>query len=655
MCGVTMLLANTLCAQDKDWYDTVAAHYKHEHAVVTNYTRRMEITEREGKLEANSYFILEKLIVSDLAPGTYNQDDIYSSHFNELSDLHAVASIPSESGYKKVQCTNFASISPDKDNVFYDDAREIVVSYSDLLKNAITETRYAIAHSDLHLLPPFYFQGNIPFVKASFEIIAPKHVHISFVLKGENTSWIKQVKEEKENTIVYRFTAENVPHAKVFDDAPSPAYYVPHVIPYITSYKLADVKKPEEMLSSPRELYKYMYKYIRNINMKRDTFIDNRVAELTANDKTQRQKAAHIYKWVQNNMHYVAFEAGLEGFMPRDASVVCTRKYGDCKDMTSVLVTMCRRAGLDAHYVWIGTREKPYFMDETPIPMAMNHMICAVKLGDEWVFMDGTHPLIPFGKNPQGIQGKEAMIAIDEDNYKIVNIPVTAAEKNVTSDVALISMSENKITGSFVQEYSGYRAWDLSAMMMYNKGDDRDKAIKALTQRGTDKYRQTSYDVNVSDTGDKAIAINGIFEIDDYVHRAGKEYYINMNLKKTFADKHIDSKDRTVAYHYPCKEKTSEVVVMEIPKGFRVTHLPAPAKGGVDGLWGYSISYKTDKKTITLTKEYELNTLTAGPRLFDANNKMVDDLKKIYRETVVLTADKNVFSKEVASVHATKK
>ncbi len=119
----------------------------------------------------------------------------------------------------------------------------------------------------------------------------------------------------------------------------------------------------------------------------------------------------------------------------------------------------------------------------------------------------------------------------------------------------------------------------------------------------------------------------------------GKQYYINMNLQREFQNKHIDTSGRTVAYYYPFKEKKQEVIVLDIPKGYRVAHLPKAEHASIDGLWGYTITYKADKKKVTLIKDYELNTLTANAHQFADNNKMVDGLKEIYKESVVLTAN----------------
>jgi len=450
--SVSLAAATPLTAQE---YDSLVAKYRNEDAVVASYKEHLVITQEGGELVATSYVNKEKLFISDLSRGVYNYDYFFHSDFHELSDIRSWELLPGKEGYRKVRCYNFAEVNPDKDNVFYDDNRAIIVQFTGLLKNAVTHTYYSIDHTDLHMLPPFLYQENIKVDNAVYEVTAPKSVKMGFVVKGPDSAMIQQTTVTGPHTVTYRFTVKNVDAVKDFDNVPSSLYYRDQIIPYIISYKLSESNKKVDMLADKDQLYKYMYKYVRNLNMKHDTLLEKTVAELTSKDTDPREKAKHIYEWVQKNMHYIAFEKGMEGFVPREAASVIRRKYGDCKDMAGVLVTMCQKAGLDAHYTWIGTKEKPYMLDETPLPLVDDHMICALKLGDEWLFMDGTHPYIPFGQTPDGIQGKEAMIAIDEKNYKVVTVPESAAEKNAVVDSTLLTFKERKLTGTVKQYYKG--------------------------------------------------------------------------------------------------------------------------------------------------------------------------------------------------------
>ena len=46
------------------------------------------------------------------------------------------------------------------------------------------------------------------------------------------------------------------------------------------------------------------------------------------------EKAKAIFKWVQDNINYVAFGDGYGGFIPEGASATCDTRYGDCKAMS---------------------------------------------------------------------------------------------------------------------------------------------------------------------------------------------------------------------------------------------------------------------------------------------------------------------------------
>ncbi|MCD6013350.1 MAG: hypothetical protein K0Q79_3212 [Flavipsychrobacter sp.] len=634
-----LLLSGSIMGQDREKYDGIAAKNKGQHAVYTQIKKQLVIEDEGGVLTAQSNVVMEKLFLTDYSTANNNVDLFGYSDFHRPVNYSGYSYIPvSQKKYKKVECEAFVSGKPSS-YVFYDDNRLAGAYYSGLCKNAITETKYSIWHTDVHMLPDFDFQRHLPVAEAVFEVVAPDYVKMKFVLKGQNTAAIKETKEEKNGKVYYRFTATNMPAAKSFSNVPSTNYYVPHVIPYIASYRIPGAKKDSVLANSPADLYKYLYNYVRGKNIRQDTFLNNTAMRITQDAATDREKAARIYKWVQDNIHYIAIENGLEGFVPRSADTVYKRKYGDCKDMSSILMAMCRKVGLKAYFVWIGSNELPYTHEETPLSCISDHMIAVVKLGDEWVFMDGTHSSIPFGYNPAFIQGKEAMIAIDENNYEIVTIPVTPASKNVTIDSTYLTLDGKKIAGSLNRQYKGYYAWELGMWLAGNRDqEDRRKMVRSLTSRGASNYDMKKYTINAGKDGDKDVSVDADFVVDDYVQYAGKECIVNMNMLRTGMGR-IDTKDRNVANYFKNTGKYKEVVVMNIPKGYKLKYLPQPAKGSLGDQWKYSVSYKADKNSITLTKEYELNTLAIATDKFADNNKLVDELKKVYRESIVLTTN----------------
>ncbi|MBA3829169.1 MAG: transglutaminase domain-containing protein [Taibaiella sp.] len=631
-----LIISSVAGAQETD-YLAIADKYKNENAVITNNTEHLVIKYENGEFSAISYITEERLLISSMSPGMYNTQNIYHSYFNKLGDLDGVSMIPDKRGYKTLKAVGYKTTASERENVFYDDGKQTEITYKGLTRGALTRLTYTIIHRDIHFLTPFYFQNYIPVITSTFKVTVPKFVKLNNVIKGHDKNRIKQEVKATDDNITYTWTANDIPSLKSYTDAPPFCYYALHLLPYISSYQ-ADDNPAKHVLGNPDDLYHYYYKFIKNVNQKDEEILTKTAEEITHGDATPKQKAQHIYQWVQKNMHYVAFEDKLGGFVPREAADICMRKFGDCKDMTSILVALCRKVGIEAYFTWIGTRDKPYTYEETPLPLADNHMICTIKLDDQWVFMDGTDPLIPFGIPPYSIQGKEALIGIDATNYKIIKVPEIPAANNYVCDSTVLTFSNNTLTGTARIGYKGYRAWYIGAVMMYRNDNEKEKAIQSITTRGSNKFLQNSFDYNIAATDDKDAKLTSTFEIKDYVQNLGKEYYVNMNLLRSYEGDFAD-RDRTVPIEHDYKNRIKQVVTLQIPKGYKVTYLPPNKEKSVNGLLSYRIAYTKNAKEVQLVKEYELQTLYVYPEQFAAQNQIVEELKKQYKESVVLTAN----------------
>jgi transglutaminase-like putative cysteine protease len=626
---------------DRYKYEEIAARYKNEHAVYTNLVHKLTIREEERMLFGHSEESAEKLYISNVSINNWNRD--YFSYMGGLvNDLDGVAFLPDSKtrGYKRVNNSHpEEAVSVDRNTL--SDSKQYAVSYTGLEKGAISRSSFSIDFAGMHNLVPCNFQRSIPVEKETFEVSAPKNVKMGFLLKGGDTSIIKRSVRERNGMTVYTFTAEHVPAAKNYSGVPSARYTIPHIIPYVISYRATGASKDTFFTASKDDLYKHLYPYVKGLNIKTDAALKKTVAEITSRSYTQRDKAIAIYSWVQKNLHYFGYEQGLEGQIPRPADTVLKREYGDCKDMSSIIMAMCRQVGLNAYFAWIGTDDLPYSPGELPCSMINNHMICALKLGGEWVFLDGTDNHLPFGANRRDVQGKEAMIAIDDKKYEIVKIPVLPASNNVVSDRTIINIANDSITGTVNQHYSGYPAWYIIHNLDYNsKKTEKDKFVRRITSRGSDKYLTSGYSIDAREEGDMDVTVNTDFVVGNYVQQVGKQYIVNMNLKKHYGIGYINDTDRNVPYYLDNVQTIKESVTLNVPAGYRVSYLPKPAQGSVEGVGSYKIAYAEDKKAnkVTLTKEYVLSNKEVSPKLFAASNKLADDLSKVYKETVVLTA-----------------
>ncbi len=619
--------------------DSLARRYPGEMAVYTDFKEHLVLDFEKGQLKAKSEIEWDMLLLNDNATTFFNSATVYHSYFNRLESVKGTTLVPSGKGFRDMDATQIKTRPSESGSVFYDDGKETELTFTHLQKGAHTHLRYTLQHQEVHMLPKFFFQNNIPVLRTSFSITYPKSVDIEGIMQGMPVTWIKKTTEESRKTVTVTWQAVDVPKAKVFADAPKFSYYSPHLVVFIRSY--IDPRSGEKvaMLNSVSDLNRFLYGFVKNINTREDKDIDSKVKELTKGATTDNERAAAIYQWVQNNIRYVAFEDSLGGFIPREAATVYHRRFGDCKDMSSLLRAMCKAAGMDARYVWIGTRDIPYSFNTTPITGAFNHMICAARTDGKWTFLDGTDPILPYGAIPQAIQGKEALISNTADDFEVVKIPVIGSNVSQVIDSSFVQLQDNSITGKVSIQLSGYNAWDTRIILKYRNENEQEKAINTITQRGSNKYIQKKFDYKMLEDPLKDVVISAGFEIPDYVRKAGNDYYVNLNLLRNLSGSKVDITDRSAPVEKDFNEINKQVVVLDIPKGYKVSYLPEPRQQSVEGIGTYHIRYNSDGKKVILSKEIRMDALYIQPDRFNDFNKMVSGLQNAYKETVVLTAE----------------
>jgi transglutaminase-like putative cysteine protease len=613
--------------------DDVVKQYPNEMAVMTKYNRETKISFQDGKPVAHSTEEVEMLMLDDRANGLYNKYSIYHGLFDELKDVEAYTKVPDGSKYKKIRVTDIKTENAISRGIFYDDVKQSIFDFPSLIKGAIAYETHKEYHKDVHLLSPFYFASYMPVMESRFSISFPADVDVRYIIKNDPQKKVTVTEDKKGRTRTFEFTANNIKMFDRYGNGPARAYYEPHVIVYIASYKDGDNVVP--FLGSVEDLYHWNYSFLKGINEAPAPVLKHLADSLTAGASSDKEKAHRIYKWVQDHIKYVAFEEGLEGFIPRQAADVCNKKYGDCKDMASLLTELLQTAGLDAHFTWIGTRDIPYDYSEVPLPIVDNHMISAVKLNNEWVFLDGTDPNCEFGYPTHAIQGKQALIAFDDKKFEVVRVPEMEALRSKMIDTTFISIGDNGIKGSTSAYYHGYFGNDIFNSLQYRDSKDTREYVKARLSKASNKYIMGDFNVSPLGADNKSIRLNASFEIPDYGKKVGDEYYINLNLDKFYTASAIDTAKRKIPVENNYKYIVTQYTVLDVPPAYMVSYLPKNFNYS-DNLVDFSIQYMKENNKVIATQQIKSNVLFMQPSDFVKWNAAVKELSSQYKEQLVL-------------------
>jgi hypothetical protein len=623
-----LLSAQAVTAQT---FEALQKQFPGEKAVLLNKSLQYNINIKNGQpyVESHESQQIEYLLGS--ATAYMGQYGFSHSDFQKLISYEAYTRTAND---KKLKVNEFKTITNKESFVFYDDVKETTFNFPSVEPGAVGNLDVSWHNTDPHLLSPYYFTNYMPAVNSELKLTVSKDIALKYKLIGLDTNNIIVTVDNKHANIVYTFQYKNCPSDKRYPDAPEFPWFSPHVIFYIDSYK-DDKGTVVPYLSNANDLYKLQYGFIKSVNTSIDPGLKHIVDSLTVRLSTPESKAKSIYTWVQHNIKYVAFEDGMGGFVPREGGLVCSRRFGDCKDMASILTEMMTAAKIPAYFTWIGTRDLPYKFTSEPLPLVSNHMICAIKLNDDFTFLDGTDPTCVFGLTPSGIQDKEAMIAISENEFKIVKVPVIAKEKNTVADTTWMELTTDGIKGKIKRDLKGYYAMSTYGRLMYWKDKDMHENMKNSFERGSNKFQLDTFRIEKKETNNE-ILLYGDFKLNDYAKKLGNEYYLNLNLFKFFQNEQIDYPKRKMPIEYDFKSIRKYVTMLKIPDGYKVSYLPQ-SKSFHNKIWGFDMQYAQKGNYIILTQEFDNESLMLNNTDFEQWNKVLENLLPLYKETLSLS------------------
>jgi transglutaminase-like putative cysteine protease len=159
-----------------------------------------------------------------------------------------------------------------------------------------------------------------------------------------------------------------------------------------------------------------------------DAALRDALAPLLAKQKTPLEKIAAIHEFVLSNTHYVALEFGVYSYKPYPVAQVYARRYGDCKDKASLMISLLRAAGIPAELALVRTRRLGVIDAGTPSLALFNHAVAYVPAYDLW--LDGTAEYAGRRELPLDDQGALALTVSAAGDARLRRIPESSALDN---------------------------------------------------------------------------------------------------------------------------------------------------------------------------------------------------------------------------------
>ncbi|HTA82052.1 MAG TPA: DUF3857 domain-containing protein [Bacteroidia bacterium] len=618
-------------AQKDNVYSNLRKKYADDNAVFVSRKDNVELKFEKGQLMVYSSNYEELLLLTDKTSG-YSERNVYWSSFSEIQDLDARSLIPDGNSYKTIKVKDFSKTNEISEGTFYDDARSYKFIFPGLVNGARSIISYTEKLKDPHLFGSFDFASFAPTEDVEYSVTFPSTVKIHYKLFHINDSALHFTSKVSGKTTTYTWKMNRVKKIKEEENMPNFSYFTPSIVVLIDQY--TEDNKTVKVLADTNDLYNWYYSFVRNVDTSVSPEVKQVVDSITNGITDNLDKVRKIFYWVQNQVTYIAYEDSLGGFIPREASLVCSRRFGDCKDMASTLMEMIKAAGLNAYQTWIGTRDIPYTFEDVPAPISTNHMICTYIQNGKYYFLDATGKDSPFDFPTSMIQGKQALIGMGKDKYQIIRVPVMDTDKNIYYDSIHIQLNKTHIQGVGILKTRGYNKIILEWRLQNMDKKDEHQYLVGLLQKGNNKFSLDSSSYENLNDRDHDLGIHYSFGLPDYAQQNGNEIYVNTHLEKIHMNDLLDA-DRIAPYNIEFKTIDKSISTLDIPAGYKVSYLPDNVNYN-GPLGGFKVNYIVKDNVITSSTYFHLNTLMVWPKDFDEWNKMIRALSHAYTESVTL-------------------
>lgn len=289
-----------------------------------------------------------------------------------------------------------------------------------------------------------------------------------------------------------------------------------------------------------------------------------RIQSLSPDPKVRTEAALAL---VQDRVRYVALSMGAGGYVPADAEATWSRRYGDCKGKTALLLALLHAMGIEAEPVAVSTAFGDGLDARLPMVGLFNHVLVRASVAGRTYWLDGTRT------------GDTSLERLTTPNFgwglpllakgaalvRMVPTPLATPTQDVSIRIDAskgVSAPAPTIVETIMR---GDEAIGTNAALASLFGEARDRALKDYWKGQYDfidvKTASASFDQKL---GELRLSMAGEAKLD-WANGKYQTDGTNVGYKADFSRDPGPDKDAPFAVPYPYFIRTRETIVL--PKG----------------------------------------------------------------------------------------
>ncbi|TCK18273.1 uncharacterized protein DUF3857 [Thiogranum longum] len=512
----------------------------------------------------------------------------------------------------------------DFDKRLYDGVVTAVIIVNDVRLKDSVDLAYSIEGRN----PVFgnkYFSAfslgwNVPVDRARVRVSAPAERKL--YTRSLNTD-LEPVIRRHNGRIEYEWSQENTP-AIISEDA-VPSWHQPY-----PGVQISEYRRWRDVTRWANSLYKH------------DDALPASLVEILQQwrdeEPDKKQLTARALKLVQNEVRYFGIELGQNSHRPSPPGEVYERRYGDCKDKATLLVTILDQLGIKAYPALVSTEYQRDVDNWLPSPGLFDHVIVTTELDGKRYWLDGTSNYQQGSIDTLGVPDFERALIIRKGENRLAKIEVanSAASSIDVEEAFLTSSYSTPVSLSVTTTYRGTVA---ESMREYFATNTPAEIARAFMNYYAKIYPSISLDNDITasnDTTDNRLTVVEHYHIDDF-WKADNENRIAYVIGSSIAPyiKKPDTIRRTapLAISYPVNVRHQSTIIYPEDIDYENREPSVAVKGKfID--YRRAINY-ADRK-LTVTHHYSSRKEVVMPGQLDSYYSAINQVRNTLEYTTQL-------------------
>lgn len=453
------------------------------------------------------------------------------------------------------------------------------------------EFNYSIKFKGILGLPSYRMQTAAQSVEQSvFEVEVPSDLGIRYKLLNTDE---KPVISTNGNKDIYHWELKGKPAFKVEKHSGQPDNYLPIVLLAPNKFQLDDYDGDMTSWKNYGIWINDLYANVSGLPEEKKQFYRG----LVKNAATEKEKAAILYNYLQNNMRYVSIQLGIGGWRPFPASFVDDKKYGDCKALSNYLKSTLDAVGIRSNLVIIYRDYKAKNVDEKFPMNDFNHVILCIPHEADSIWLECTSTTLPFANLDETTLNRKAVM-ITGDGGILVNTPNSNFKNNTKAVHTLIEVDEDG-GGTVKTNYTLLGEDRDQLLIRYHDLKEDEKRKYFITQN---EWKQPD-NLQISNSKDKAnpYQVSATMDYEKiYSFNAGSKLFFETRLYPLFDEDIPEYENRKADFYFTFPYQVIDTTVYKFPNIYSPENIPK-SKQVQFSFAQYNCDYNWDAVSHTLT------------------------------------------------------